>query len=297
MSLGSVIFVLGRSVYANVQSTPQPSNSTAILVPAGAAGGETEGTAAPYPSTIELTETRLIADVDVALLGLSHGNPDDLDVLLVGPGGQSVLLMSDGAGADTARRIDLGFSDEAAAMIPDEGPLASGGYQPSNYEGDADAFDAPAPPGPYGASLSVFDGTTPTGTWSLYVMDDAAGGVGRIAGGWALRLTLAPLVSIANARTREGNLSGSSLEFVVTLSSAPEADVSVDFATSDGTATAPGDYQAKSGTITFSAGETARSIFVNVSGDLVREPDEVMYVTLSNLVGVAEFADAKAKGT
>jgi subtilisin-like proprotein convertase family protein len=292
-----VAIVLALLVPLEAAAKPTQSNSTPIVIPAMAANGETMGAASPYPSTIDVTSSRLVADVDVALLDVRHQTPDDLDVLLVGPGGQSVLLMSDAGGQDTVRRVDVGFSDEAQGPIPDEGPLVSGGYQPSNYGEDADAFAAPAPEGPYGSTLSVFDGTSAAGTWSLFVMDDEATSVGVIARGWALRIAFAPLVSISDARTREGNLSGNSLEFRITLSSAPETEVSVDFATSDGTATAPSDYREKTGTITFAPGETSRSIFVNVNGDLMRERDETMFVTLSNIVGVAEFGDATGKGT
>jgi subtilisin-like proprotein convertase family protein len=261
-----------------------------------AATGETMGAASPYPSTIEVASSGLIGDVDVALLGLSHQNPDDLDVLLVGPGGQTVLLMSDAGGEDPARRATLGFSDEAPSMIPDEGPLTTGAYQPTNYEADADAFDPPAPAGPYGSSLSVFDGTTTAGTWSLYVMDDSAEGIGRIARGWRIRFTPAPTISISDARTREGNFGTMTLEFKVSLSGPAPSEVSVDFATEDGTATAPSDYSSKSGTITFAPGETTATIRVTVHGDLSAEPDERMFVQLSDIVGVAQMGDAEGRG-
>ena len=81
--------------------------------------------------------------------------------------------------------VTLIFEASAGGPIADSGPLASGAYLPSAYI-DGDTFDAPAPAGPYVADLTVFAGTDPNGTWQLFVMDDAGGDVGEIAGGWSL---------------------------------------------------------------------------------------------------------------
>ncbi|MFF2290439.1 hypothetical protein [Peribacillus butanolivorans] len=51
-------------------------------------------------------------------------------------------------------------------------PIVSGTYRPTNI-GVSDVLTAPAPAPPYGSTLSVFDGTNPNGTWSLFVFDDA----------------------------------------------------------------------------------------------------------------------------
>jgi len=49
-----------------------------------------------------------------------------------------------------------------------------------------------APFPPHGQALSVFDGTNPNGTWSLYVFDDSAPGAdmdgGKFAGGWSIKI-------------------------------------------------------------------------------------------------------------
>ena len=59
-------------------------------------------------------------------------------------------------------------------------------------------------------------------------------------------------------------------------------DVSVDFATLDGTATAPGDYAAASGTVTVPAGQTGADITITINDDQLDEPDEALQVVLSN---------------
>lgn len=72
------------------------------------------------------------------------------------------------------------------------------------------------------------------------------------------------------------------LIFGVTLSKASASDVSVDYATSDGTATAGSDYLATSGRLTIPAGETVALVRVPVLGDTAVEGDETLSLTLSN---------------
>jgi len=84
--------------------------------------------------------------------------------------------------------------------------------------------------------------------------------------------------------------------FTVTLSTALTTAVTVDYATSDGTATAGSDYVAKSGTITFSAGVTSQTITIIVYGDRTTEGDETFFVRLSNVVG-ASISDGEGMAT
>jgi hypothetical protein len=65
--------------------------------------------------------------------------------------------------------------------------------------------------------------------------------------------------------------------------------VSVDYATSDGTATAGSDYGAAAGTLTFGPGETSKSFTVPVKSDSVHEGDEALQVVLSNAAGGASL--------
>ena len=71
---------------------------------------------------------------------------------------------------------------------------------------------------------------------------------------------------------------------VVTLSETSLQTVTVDYATSDGTATAGTDYVASSATLTFAPGETEKEIQVTITDDAVDEDeeDETFTVTLSN---------------
>ena len=104
-----------------------------------------------------------------------------------------------------------------------------------------------------------------------------------------------PLVSIDDISLVEGDAGSSSAQFTVTLSSAG-APVTVDYATSDVTATAGSDYQAASGTLNLSAASPSQTIDITVYGDTEIESDEVFNIILSNAVN-ATIAKPTGEGT
>ena len=73
--------------------------------------------------------------------------------------------------------------------------------------------------------------------------------------------------------------------------------MTVNYATQNGSATSGKDYTSKSGTITFAAGQTSRTITVSIKGDNKREPDETFYVVLSNPSLNALIVDGFGVGT
>ncbi len=157
-----------------VISIPDSSNVT---------GG---GIARPYPSRIFVSGLSSICSLTVSLSNLSHADPDDIDILLVGPNGQNIILMSDVGGAADVSGLNLTFSDAASNSLPDGSPLVSGTFKPTNFE-VIDSFPSPAPtPGSNTTLAAAFSGSDPNGVWSLYVVDDALGGTGQIADGWCL---------------------------------------------------------------------------------------------------------------
>ena len=108
----------------------------------------------------------------------------------------------------------------------------------------------------------------------------------------------APTISIGSATVTEGNGASAVLSFPVTLSAASGAEITVDYEEgSDGTATADTDYLAlKSGTLTFAAAETSKTITVSVIGDRLDEPDETVSVKLRSPTN-ATIAAGTATGT
>jgi probable HAF family extracellular repeat protein len=92
-----------------------------------------------------------------------------------------------------------------------------------------------------------------------------------------------PRISITPSMSRsEGNTGSTPFAFAVTLSSAYDAPVTVDWAPADNTATAGSDYQAAPGTLTIPAGQTTGTITVLVNGDRLPEPNETFFVNLSD---------------
>ncbi|MFJ7215642.1 Calx-beta domain-containing protein [Amycolatopsis sp. NPDC098790] len=85
--------------------------------------------------------------------------------------------------------------------------------------------------------------------------------------------------------------------FTVSLLGGPAPNpVTVHYATANGTATAPADYAATSGDVTFAPGETGKPVTVLVNPDTVDEPDETFTVTLSAPAG-AGLVDPTGIGT
>jgi hypothetical protein len=92
-----------------------------------------------------------------------------------------------------------------------------------------------------------------------------------------------PEMSIADATAMETHEGTTLLAFDVRLAASSTRVVTVDYATSDGTATAGNDYSSASGLVTFNPGETVRRILIPVLSDnAASETDETLLVTLSN---------------
>jgi uncharacterized repeat protein (TIGR01451 family) len=122
-------------------------------------------------------------------------------------------------------------------------------------------------------------------------------GIGTITNDDVVTPPAAPTLAISDATVNpEGNSGTKNASFTVTLSSASLSSVTVNYATSDGTATQPGDYTAGSGTLTFAPGETSKTISVPVVGDTAPEPNETFNVDLSSPSG-ATISDGHGVGT
>ncbi|HEX7314291.1 MAG TPA: Calx-beta domain-containing protein [Pyrinomonadaceae bacterium] len=129
---------------------------------------------------------------------------------------------------------------------------------------------------PTNASIS-----NPTGQGTIIDDDDAA----------------APSISIGDAIVVEGNSGTTAATFTVTLSAVSGQEVTVNYSTADGTAAAPIDYASVGfATLSFAAGETTKTITVNVNGDTANEADETFFVQLHSPAH-ATLADSQGQGT
>jgi subtilisin-like proprotein convertase family protein len=164
------------------------SNSSLITI-------RDNNTATPYPSTITVPTTAgTIAKVTVQLNGFNHTYPADAAILLVGPLGQKFLLFYHIGGGTDAVGANLTFTDSVTTSLPS----ASGTYKPSTYSSGTYTFPSPAPAYPYlSGALSSLNGTNPSGTWSIYVRDDANTDSGTLSGGWSLSFAITPPAVVA----------------------------------------------------------------------------------------------------
>jgi len=101
-----------------------------------------------------------------------------------------------------------------------------------------------------------------------------------------------PQLTINNITLVEGNTGTANAVLTVSLSAASALPVSVNWATANGTASAPSDYLANSGTLTLATGQTTGTITVVVNGDTLNEADETFFVNLSNAAN-ATISDAQ----
>lgn len=117
-------------------------------------------------------------------------------------------------------------------------------------------------------------------------------------GMWEITLASAPQprITIGDVSLNEGNSGTTAFNFNVMLSSASSQTITVNFATDSGSASAAsGDYVSKTGTLTFSPGETSKTVTILVNGDTSIEGDENFYVMLSNPIN-AIIGDGQGNG-
>ncbi len=169
-----------------------------------------EGPAVPYHTDLYLSNVPgFIQDVTITLRALSHSYPSDMQILLVGPAGQRVVLLANAGGGTEVSDLWLVFNDTGTRATA---PLTDGVvYRPTN-NGLSSDLEPPAPGGPYGSSLSTFRGSSPNGRWQLYVFDSVYSDGGRIAQGWGLEVTAVTTDRVTLTDTLPAGLTGAQLD-------------------------------------------------------------------------------------
>lgn len=166
----ALALVAAPAAYAQVYS-----NNAAITIP-------TVGTAAPYPSTINVAGFLGTPNgLRVRLKNYTHTYPEDVSVLLVAPSGQGIELLSRSGGIDGVTGRTLTFGAESTVPLP--APLINGTFAAA---GGSSAFAAPASAIPRAASMGALIAGSPNGLWRVFVQDFVNGDSGSIAGGWEL---------------------------------------------------------------------------------------------------------------
>jgi uncharacterized delta-60 repeat protein len=173
LSLGTAAFV-----YTVGNTSRSFTNNTPITIPS-------YGAATPYPATNAIAGLNgEVSHLTLSLTNLSHQYPPDINMLLVSPAGQKVIVMRNVGGSIRVTDLYLTLDDAATNALPAGTNLTSGTFKPASYgvSFDLGAYP-PAPAMPYSNALSAFNGSNPNGTWSLYVVDSLAPDGGSI-GAW-----------------------------------------------------------------------------------------------------------------
>ena len=149
-------------------------------------------------------------------------------------------------------------------------------------------------------TIPLIDDSTPEGyeTFKIVLTNPTGGAIlGNIATTtFSIQDNELPTLSINDVSQAEGNSGTTAFTFTVTTSNAINNNIKVNYTTTNGSASAGSDYQATSGVLTIPAGQTSKTITVNVTGDVTNETNETFIVGLS-LPDMATIAKAQGIGT
>ncbi len=238
----------------------------------------------PVPHLTLLSRQRVHGSGTAAALPLSPDGPTRLEVTVSEPG----LTTTD-------YRIEV-TEAQAQAQVPEEQTppeeeaqtvAVEFGKVPAEHDGrTAFALDVQSGSEPAADAFTVTAGKV-TGVepldpvlWRVRVAPKSWKDVKIALGGASAKVPGPARIRAQDARAKEGK--DASLDFAVTLHRAASHEVSVDYATADGTATAGADYTAASGTLVFAAGETAKTVSVAILDDAIDEGKETFGLKLSN---------------
>lgn len=256
-------------------------NPDRIAIP----GEGTSGQAAPYGSVINVDSIEgTLQSLRVSLLGFEHTYPNDVQILLAGPNGQTVGLMGRVGGSSPVDGVDLTFDDDAASAISSS-TVTTGTYQPSNPSG-VTTLPTPAPAGPYGETLSVFAGLPVNGAWRLYINDAAGSDLGALVDGWELDLQIVepPTITVESLVADQSELNSGNTEFTFRVERAGDLSqpTTIDWSLEGSEGFDAADVLSNNGSLDMLAEESNATITVLVQGDTLVENDESFTLTLDN---------------
>jgi hypothetical protein len=240
--------------------------------------GNTTGTATPFP-LVGTAKGVITTDADVDVFSVAAA---------AGPVSFSAVPSVKGANLD----IKLELLDGAGNVVTSNDPPVAQLSTDDSVTGLSAAVSATVSAGTYYVRVQGVGAGDPLTTgYSGY------GSVGQYTlSGSVTPPVNTPTVSVNNAAVSEGNSGSTNVTFTASLSAASASAVSVNWATSNGTATAGSDYTAASGTVTIPAGQTSGTFTVLGTGDTTPETHEKFNVTLASPVG-ATILDGDGVGT
>jgi subtilisin-like proprotein convertase family protein len=184
-----------NSANLTVWNNVAPSNGVLHVTNSDAIRINDNQPATPYPSTIFVRcVPSQLKKITVTLNAISHNYPSDIDVMLVSPAGRALVVMSHCGGDTPANGATITFDDDAPATLSPDSFLGDGTFKVSSYW-TSPYFPTPAPT-PNAIALRDLVTDDPSGSWSLYVLDDEPLDDGYIADGWTLNLYYANLSAL-----------------------------------------------------------------------------------------------------
>ena len=210
---------------------------------------------------------------------------------------------------DAVFTVSVGSSDEP--LIIDWSTVDSTARAGSDYQASSGTLRfEPGGPQTQTVTVPVYGDRLGEGYPEYFYLD-----LGNGYGGYASILDDEPLISISpDLQLAEGNTGTTSAVFTVSLSRAYDEPVSVNFSTAEGdthfeggaspygyyyyrhtpAATSGRDFESQTGMLTFTPGETSKTITVPVNGDRHAETWEYFSVDLANASGNAALSDGHA---
>ena len=193
---------------------------------------------------------------------------------------RNTLTFAYGLGATA---LDAGTFEPVVALDL-VAPVVTGGASDISLDGNSPANQVT--PSATIANISWQPGQTLWLRWSD--LNDAGNDDGLAVDNFSFSATAGGPGTLAfGAANYAANEGAGNATLTVTRTDGSGGTVTVDYTTSNGTATQPGDYTLTAGTLSFGPGETSKTIQVPVIEDLLVEGNETLTLTLSNVTGGA----------
>jgi subtilisin-like proprotein convertase family protein len=260
------------------------------------------GPASTYPSVINVSGMNgTITNLNLTVSRLSHEYTTDLNMLLLGPDGTSVVFLSHAGGPNLLTNVTFTVSDSAAFPFDSNFPIWSEIFTPTSYSNVS--FPAPAPAGPYSSvAFSNYFGRSANGPWSLYVFDEnAEGNPGSIAG-WSLMIATGnspPSISDVPDQLTTVNTATAAIPVIVGDAETPAGSLTMS-ASSSNTALVPngnilfgGSGANRTVTVMPTAGQTGTStVTITVNDGTSSASDTFVLNVALSAVGTFSFTNA-----
>lgn len=234
-----------------------------------------------------LTGPATIADAEglVTVLDDDPGMTSSTPNLRVGD-----LRLTEGHHGSTAGRLTVRLSAPRTTAVSATYRLIAGTAGPADFTATTGTVTIPA-----GAAAATIPVTVrgdaldePTETFTATLSSPSGATLGDAGGTVAVvDDDGAPRLAVSDVALAEGHSGSGGAAFTIRLSAPAANDVTVTYTTADGTASAGSDYTARTGTVTFAAGQVSTTIVVSNAGDTAVESNETFLLRLANPVGAA----------